>query len=545
MLSYKQYQLLILLCPMLLSLAGCGGSNKPPPDIKEKKAPTVAAGEDQTVIEKSKVTIKSVGTDVDGNIVSYQWEQIFGPKIQLDNTDKAEINFTAPAINSPQTLTFKILVTDNDGLVATDQISISVTTKTEPSPKPKPKLQKPSVFAGPDQSVKEKLKVTISSTASDPDGNITSYQWRQISGASAQLDSTDQSELSFIAPVIGSPETKLLTFELVVTDNDGLTDADTVTVDVELIPSGVFNVSAIPGDGQVTLNWMSKEQVGLEYYRVIRSDQRNVGTDQKILNEINDTEVVIQDLTNGTPYYFFLTALNSNKMIPIAAIPKSPSTGLLNDTGSTRDANYAKGNGKNCFDKTGQQDCSHGRDYHFVEGSFIKAGFGHAGFDFSVLNADGSLYSGQGDYPSNPWACIRDNHTGLVWEVKTNDGGLHDKDKGYRWGGKTAKGKGFGEYYADWDVLVDGSNSELLCGYNDWRVPSLKELHGLVNYAANVPTINTQLFPNTNILSMFWSSSPTASLSNHAWFVFFGEPVGNYQPRNKESSVRLVRGSAY
>lgn len=368
MLSYKQYQLLILLCPMLLSLAGCGGSNKPPPDIKEKKAPTVAAGEDQTVIEKSKVTIKSVGTDVDGNIVSYQWEQIFGPKIQLDNTDKAEINFTAPAINSPQTLTFKILVTDNDGLVATDQISIGVTTKTEPSPKPKPKLQKPSVVAGPDQSVKEKLKVTISSTASDPDGNITSYQWRQISGASAQLDSTDQSELSFIAPVIGSPETKLLTFELVVTDNDGLTDADTVTVDVELIPSGVFNVSAIPGDGQVTLNWMSKEQVGLEYYRVIRSDQRNVGTDQKILNEINDTEVVIQDLTNGTPYYFFLTALNSNKMIPIAAIPKSPSTGLLNDTGSTRDANYAKGNGKNCFDKTGQQDCSHGRDYHFVVG---------------------------------------------------------------------------------------------------------------------------------------------------------------------------------
>ena len=162
MLSYKQYQLLVLLCPMLLSLAGCGGSNKPT-DIKKKKAPTVAAGEDKTVKEKSKVTIKSVGTDVDGNIVSYQWEQISGPKIQLDNTDKAEINFTAPAINSPQTLTFKILVTDNDGLVATDQISISVTTKTEPSPKPKPKLQKPSVVAGPDQSVKEKSKVTISS----------------------------------------------------------------------------------------------------------------------------------------------------------------------------------------------------------------------------------------------------------------------------------------------------------------------------------------------------------------------------------------------
>lgn len=544
MLSYKQYQLLILLCPMLFSLAGCGGSNKPT-DIKEKKAPTVAAGEDKTVTEKSKVTIKSVGTDVDGNIVSYQWEQISGPKIQLDNTDKAEINFTAPAINSPQTLTFKILVTDNDGLVATDQILISVTTKTEPSPKPKPKLQKPSVVAGPDQSVKEKSKVTISSTASDPDGSITSYQWRQISGASAQLDSADQSELSFIAPVIGSPETKLLTFEVVVTDNDGLTDADTVTVDVELIPSGVFNVSAIPGDGQVTLNWMSKEQIELRYYRVSLSDQGKSLTDQKILNEIDDTEVVIQELTNGTPYYFYLTALSSNKTIPIAAIPKSPSTGLLNDTGSTRDANYAGSNGKDCLDQTGQQDCSHGRDYHFVEGAFIKAGFGHAGFDFSVLNADGSLYVGTGDYPSNPWACIRDNHTGLVWEVKTNDGGLHDMNKGYRWGGKTAKGKGFGDYYSDWDVLVDGSNSELLCGYSDWRVPSLKELQGLVNYAANMPTINTQLFPNTNNFSIFWSSSPSAPISTHAWYVFFGEPVSNYQPRNKESSVRLVRGSAY
>ena len=44
----------------------------------------------------------------------------------------------------------------------------------------------------------------------------------------------------------------------------------------------------------------------------------------------------------------------------------------------------------------------------------------------SVLPDSAVLGSGAGD-----WACTRDNTTGLIWEVKTTDGGLRDWNKGY------------------------------------------------------------------------------------------------------------------
>ena len=31
------------------------------------------------------------------------------------------------------------------------------------------------------------------------------------------------------------------------------------------------------------------------------------------------------------------------------------------------------------------------------------------------------------------WTMVRDNVTGLIWEVKTDDGSVHDKDNTYTW----------------------------------------------------------------------------------------------------------------
>ena len=31
------------------------------------------------------------------------------------------------------------------------------------------------------------------------------------------------------------------------------------------------------------------------------------------------------------------------------------------------------------------------------------------------------------------WTMVRDNVTGLIWEVKTDDGSVHDKDNKYTW----------------------------------------------------------------------------------------------------------------
>lgn len=220
----------------------------------------------------------------------------------------------------------------------------------------------------------------------------------------------------------------------------------------------------------------------------------------------------------------------------------------LNDTGIGWGANYPTGNNDTCSgDSIAQQDCSHGRDAQAAAGTLTKVGGGAAGFDFTRLNADGSDYTGNGDYASQPWACARDNHTGLIWEVKTNDGGIHDKDNEYRWGGKTAqvtqqaRDDGWGDFYNDWDTLVDGSNNESLCGFNDWRVPTMMELESIIDLGRTNPSIDISYFPNTRLRS-YWSSSPNAYNSdrNHAWIVGFSNMYNSTNSRYISNVLRLV-----
>ena len=40
---------------------------------------------------------------------------------------------------------------------------------------------------------------------------------------------------------------------------------------------------------------------------------------------------------------------------------------------------------------------------------------------------------------ASSWSCVLDNRSGLVWEVKTDNGGARDKDNEYRWGWRGCK----------------------------------------------------------------------------------------------------------
>ena len=171
----------------------------------------------------------------------------------------------------------------------------------------------------------------------------------------------------------------------------------------------------------------------------------------------------------------------------------------------------------------------------------------------------------------NDWACTKDNKTGLTWEVKTDDGGLRDKDWYYSWykpsgdnggnSGYTDIDKSLGTPYCstkdncNTDAFTNAVNTKGLCGKNDWRMPTKEELMKLVvcsdgkydtdgfcaNYnAISTPTINSTYFPNT-LDDGYWSSSPSAYSSSFAWYVHFG--LGNSGNDNKlaNSFVRLVR----
>jgi hypothetical protein len=144
--------------------------------------------------------------------------------------------------------------------------------------------------------------------------------------------------------------------------------------------------------------------------------------------------------------------------------------------------------------------------------------------------------------------------------VKTNDGGLHDKDDSYTWyntdpktnGGTDGSADGGGNTCYGYDstnpstfcntqAYVNRVNTAGWCGASDWRMPTIKELKNLVHHGRYNPSIDIGYFPNT-VSYYFWSGSPYATYSDYAWGVsfYYGDSFDN--SRLSSSAVRLVRG---
>ncbi|WP_295389035.1 DUF1566 domain-containing protein [uncultured Thiodictyon sp.] len=145
-----------------------------------------------------------------------------------------------------------------------------------------------------------------------------------------------------------------------------------------------------------------------------------------------------------------------------------------------------------------------------------------------------------------------DNVTGLIWEVKTADGGLRDQNNTYSWynpdpatNGGSAGFLNFGVctggISCDTDGYVQAVNAQGLCGAADWRMPDPRELLSIVSND-RVSTIDLVYFPNSPAGSFVWSSSPYAGYSNAAWAVNFYDGSVNGYGKGGGVSVRLVRG---
>lgn len=143
------------------------------------------------------------------------------------------------------------------------------------------------------------------------------------------------------------------------------------------------------------------------------------------------------------------------------------------------------------------------------------------------------------------WACTYDVESRLIWEVKTTDKGLHDKDWKYTWFDSS---KPAGEQQGvigiasntncvegvrcDTEKFVQAVNGQGLCGAKNWRLPSLEELKTLVKCRevdtsffgckepVAKPTIDTVYFPNTlansSAPNQYYSATP------------YDEQIGNF-----------------
>jgi hypothetical protein len=174
--------------------------------------------------------------------------------------------------------------------------------------------------------------------------------------------------------------------------------------------------------------------------------------------------------------------------------------------------------------------------------------------------SDGDLQKGVAqNYVDNGDGTITDTKTGLMWEKKSDDGSIHDKDTTYTWGQDTSPYSMNGTMVTTFLAALNTGSG--FAGHTDWRLPNRRELESIVNLENTSPAVSAAF--NTNcgadssgnagcmvtacsctVPDYYWSSSTDALSPQNAWIVYFGD--GNIATPDKTHSyyVRAVRGGS-
>lgn len=378
---------------------------------------------------------------------------------------------------------------------------------------------KPLAAAGTAQSVLVGSRVFLDgSQSSDSDGSITKWRWTQIKGTKVKIYNVKERITSFISPKLKPRKASdTLIFKLTVTDNKKATAVANVQITVNPLPICIFPETLQNGQCIAPLECeppqILKNGICITPPKICYAPQVLI-KGQCIIPQLScELPLVLKDGACVTP----------------------ETSGIFNDTGIMKCSDGST-NVTSCgIAQFPGQDAEFGRDTTHNNNKD-----GHAGFSFTKISEAGAELP----IDSNEWSCIKDNVTGLLWEVKTDDDGLHDKDINYS--NYSPDFNPNNEYASATDAtgFVTTVNSQGFCGVTNWRLPTNIELHSIVDYSVALPgpTIDQNFFANTRN-SAFWTSSLHPKGANVAWVVFFDDGRIFDNNRAGEGSVRLVSGT--
>ena len=191
--------------------------------LRVVQAAPVAAADEASVAEGSTVTIDVLAndTDFDGDRLSVHIveETSHGVvEVQADGT----VTYTH---DGSETVGDQFRYRVHDGTTDSDAATVTIAVEAV--------NDAPTADAGADQVVAEEAAVQLSGSGTDPEGEVLTYIWTQISGATMALSDATLATPTFTAPTQLVSDA-MLVFELVVTDASGaVSAADAVSITVE------------------------------------------------------------------------------------------------------------------------------------------------------------------------------------------------------------------------------------------------------------------------------------------------------------------------
>ena len=212
-----------------------------PPNVP----PIANAGPDQTITAPASSVILngSASYDPDGTIVSYSWVLVSGlGSVVVSNSNQVIAGISGL---TPGSYTFQLTVTDDSGATSNDSVNVTVNPAIIIN-------QSPVAIAGSDTTIylPDSSFQLNASNSYDPDGNIASYQWQEISGPNTAVASSmkgAQVDLSGL-------EDGIYQFQLTVTDNQGASSTATINISVVKNSGAPDQFIVFPNPAQDILN---------------------------------------------------------------------------------------------------------------------------------------------------------------------------------------------------------------------------------------------------------------------------------------------------
>ena len=564
MTMHKSFLTVLCLAALLVGCSGSGlesDTDTPTPNV------LVNAGVDQFVDEQTTVILSALASG-QTDALTYKWTATPTITITQSDTNAATATFTAPITTNILTYTFSVEVTDANGNRGNDSVvyqinPVNILPSAQIQLTPFEGLASNQFPAGYEVTLDASASIDTDST--DTDNPIAAYLWQQTAGESVLTGISLQGDsLAFTTPILD--DANAVTINVTVTDQEGATDVETVTLNIQSAADTLPEVDAgishqVFSGESINLNGIASTTVAVSE-PLVATWLNDSEKDPQIENLNSLQTVAIAPAVADTETVTFTlrvedaqgNSVDDSLTVTIKPLPIQP----LNDTGvilQATDSQILSAYQGNYPGQDGQR----GQDIIHANGLSEKAGRGEQGFDFTRLDAIGD----EVDDETVAWRCVRDNVTGLIWESKTDalTTSLHSNNFSYSWYQSDDEGVADGDESGivascslancNTQAFIAEVNSQGLCNFRDWRLPTHNELLSILHLGqAATPMIDADYFPNTTdsltAPVWYWTQNSSADgFSNeqaqNAWAIDFSSGNDNFLNKSTAARVRLVR----